>query len=1206
MKTIKIIRKKDKGSTQISAVIQKDPSGKKRKFSYYLPVDHVDFEKIINVKKEFYKFKIPEESKTIEQLCSDTEFSLRPTQEFLRNYISIQTPYNGILIFHGTGVGKTCAAVSVAEGFKEEMKLIHGEKRTRKIIVVVNRNIKDNFLKTIYDYDKDTKGKGQCLGKEYSLPPEYKYTKEQKLREIRRRIHLIYEFLGPLVFRNQVLKRTGWDGEKEHLTQTHIDAIKREYSNRIMIIDEVHNIRSDAGIEEMRQVPPVLETVIRYATNMRLILMSATPMYDKPSEIIFLLNLLLLNDKRPTIKAKDIFDSEGFLSKDGEKILRDASRGYVSFLRGENPASFPARDYPGGKTPRIVYDIYGNEIPEIKRLKHLKLFECGMSDYQYEAYQNYLLTAVRNRNDSNNNDNENDNDEIVNSNKEVLNKNSYMNDDEKEYVLDKKNDDDIAHGIFQNLYFASNIVYPNKNGDAVFGKEGFQTRDNGEGAFVQEYVDNPYTKKKFIQYRYQKHTIDNLGTTKETPFLDESRLGIYSQKFKQALEFIKKSRGICYVYSEYVEGGVLPFALMLEQNGIMRYVEHNSGEKQLLNYPPNSLNGGGKHLTICALCSNTAIDKIHHDETVKDYHRFKAARYVIITGKTDITKMTPADVVAKLNDVSNKYGEEIKIVVGTRRTGEGIDFKRIRQTHIIEPWYNLSRLEQIIGRSIRDCSHFDLKLENRLVDIFQYVSMPSSNQSKKIKETETIDVRRYRMAEVKDRKIKEVEEVLRRNAVDCWLNKNANLFLIEDKKKMVNSLGNDVMIRIGDLPNTRMCYYKDNCNIKCYYEPEKIIEVDKDTYGPIFAKTDIAKIKKYIRELYSQDYIYTLEQIVNYVKLKDKSLELEFIYLALNDFIKNKNETIQDRYDRMGNLQYVGKYYVFSPSELSDDKIPLYYRTLPFYEQKREVKLEVADVDIEDDRFKKKDKRFKEYKEKSLMTTDIIKEVLEKYVSMLQEYSSLDLKNKKYVIMSYLRDRINMKQIAKVIEHFIFMIKNGKTLSDDELILFSTFQPFLLFDKKKGKETLYGYSIHGNLICYDELVNKFTECPGSIKKQLINKINSEKSDKFDIQKIYGVIYVDKKNDINFKIIDKEKETKSVTVEGKKSKRAESKGRVCRTYKRHQLEDILKSIQSKSTKNKKYIDEFCAEIELVLRDRDEPKSRSFFNQYDDVSFIKQFM
>ena len=45
---------------------------------------------------------------------------------------------------------------------------------------------------------------------------------------------------------------------------------------------------------------------------MRLILMSATPMFNKSSEIVWLLNMLLKNDNRPGINEKDLFN---FLQK---------------------------------------------------------------------------------------------------------------------------------------------------------------------------------------------------------------------------------------------------------------------------------------------------------------------------------------------------------------------------------------------------------------------------------------------------------------------------------------------------------------------------------------------------------------------------------------------------------------------------------------------------------------------------------------------------------------------------------------------------------------------------------------------------------------------------------------------------------------------------------------------------------------------------
>src|SRR3972149_7353790 len=79
---------------------------KDEEFMYYPTLDEDDFYKKIYVKKEFNKNKIPKLNKSINELCNPSEFTLAPQQNFLKNYISIDTPYNGILIFHGVGVGK--------------------------------------------------------------------------------------------------------------------------------------------------------------------------------------------------------------------------------------------------------------------------------------------------------------------------------------------------------------------------------------------------------------------------------------------------------------------------------------------------------------------------------------------------------------------------------------------------------------------------------------------------------------------------------------------------------------------------------------------------------------------------------------------------------------------------------------------------------------------------------------------------------------------------------------------------------------------------------------------------------------------------------------------------------------------------------------------------------------------------------------------
>ena len=90
--------------------------------------------------------------------------------------------------------------------------------------------------------------------------------------------------------------------------------------------------------------------------------------------------------------------------------------------------------------------------------------------------------------------------------------------------------------------------------------------------------------------------------------------------------------------------------------------------------------------------------------------------------------------IANFNRKTNNYGEEIKIIIGTTNMFEGVSLSNIRQIHILEPWYNISRNEQIIGRGIRQCSHINLKFENRNFTIFNYVAICDKNIENKYEE----------------------------------------------------------------------------------------------------------------------------------------------------------------------------------------------------------------------------------------------------------------------------------------------------------------------------------------------------------------------------------------------------------------------------------------------------------------------------------------
>ena len=128
-----------------------------KNFLYYPDFDDKDFYEKIYIKKEFYKNKIPKQQRSTEEICNARLFQLAPQQEFLRNYISIDTPYNGILIYHGTGIGKCLAydtPVIMYNGDHRKVQdlqlgeLLMGDDNTPRKILSLARG-RDNMYKII-------------------------------------------------------------------------------------------------------------------------------------------------------------------------------------------------------------------------------------------------------------------------------------------------------------------------------------------------------------------------------------------------------------------------------------------------------------------------------------------------------------------------------------------------------------------------------------------------------------------------------------------------------------------------------------------------------------------------------------------------------------------------------------------------------------------------------------------------------------------------------------------------------------------------------------------------------------------------------------------------------------------------------------------------------------------------------------------------
>jgi SNF2 family DNA or RNA helicase len=93
---------------------------------------------------------------------------------------------------------------------------------------------------------------------------------------------------------------------------------------------------------------------------------------------------------------------------------------------------------------------------------------------------------------------------------------------------------------------------------------------------------------------------------------------------------------------------------------------------------------------------------------------------------------------------------------------EGVSLLRVNSVHILEPYWNTSRLDQVIGRAVRFCSHKDVDKDKRIVKIYLYLACSPKNES-------TVDQHIYKMALEKESLINKFYDILKKNAVDYYL-----------------------------------------------------------------------------------------------------------------------------------------------------------------------------------------------------------------------------------------------------------------------------------------------------------------------------------------------------------------------------------------------------------------------------------------------------
>ena len=308
--------------------------------SYFLPeypnIVNKDFYSDIYVKKEFNELKLDEfENKHIDKNGN----SFYNHQKMISRFLSSNTNYNELLIFHEMGSGKSCVSVNVIEQIKTENKYkgaLYLNKGTSSI---------NNFKKEII----------------------YKCTNGKYLEDDKKKLKEFYHFNTFEKFSKLYEKNPTYTSKK--------------YNNFVIIIDEVHNLRIQGNIYSN------ISNFLHNIKGCKILLLSGTPMKDDISEISSIMNLIL--PKNESLSESIDFINEYFkkndedddnlniyLFKDDDKInkFKEKIKGRISYLRAMKPNN-------------IKINYKGNHLG---KLKYLNVVSDTMSDFQSKYYKEAL------------------------------------------------------------------------------------------------------------------------------------------------------------------------------------------------------------------------------------------------------------------------------------------------------------------------------------------------------------------------------------------------------------------------------------------------------------------------------------------------------------------------------------------------------------------------------------------------------------------------------------------------------------------------------------------------------------------------------------------------------------------------------------------------------------------------------------------------
>jgi len=338
------------GDTDITErILKKEPSINISASSYYMNNREI-FSNFMS--SLFGKYKNELVTEAAGATCDydpDAPFSLMTHQKIVRDYLNLYTPYRGLLLFHGLGSGKTCSSIAIAEGMKSG----------KRIIVMTPASLRVNYIEELKKCGDELYNKNQFW--------EFIDTKVEPdfIETLALALALSVEFIRKAggAWLVNMKKKSNFDtldaNEKKSLNMQLNEMISNKYTfinyngmrkshlavltksgkinpfdNAVVIIDEAHNFVSRIvnKLGKSDTLSGALYEYLMNAQNVKIVLLSGTPIINYPNEIAILFNIL--RGKIKTWSLKLAVSNEQKVSQEFFKSL------FKSTLLGGNIMDF--------------------------------------------------------------------------------------------------------------------------------------------------------------------------------------------------------------------------------------------------------------------------------------------------------------------------------------------------------------------------------------------------------------------------------------------------------------------------------------------------------------------------------------------------------------------------------------------------------------------------------------------------------------------------------------------------------------------------------------------------------------------------------------------------------------------------------------------------------------------------------------------------